>query len=112
MKKTRKNRRLWRQALSSVTALAMAISTMVIPQGTASAADDGITVTGDTQSPYMATEIVNGDFEKDVWESYVLPDGITYTSKPKTTSNYSISSAIPNGIGRGWNTTENKTYQK
>ena len=108
----RKKCRFRRSVLSTATALAMVISSMVVPQGEAAADTvDGITIEVDTQSPYVATQIVNGDFESDVWESYVLKDGITYTSKPTTNSNYDIQSAIPNGVGMGWNTTENKTYR-
>ena len=101
-----KKSRFRRSVLSTATALAMVISSMVVPQGEAAADTvDGITIEVDTQSPYVATQIVNGDFESDVWDSYVLKDGITYTSKPTTNSNYDIQSAIPNGVGMGWNTT-------
>lgn len=107
----RKKSRFRRRILSTATALAMVISSMVVPQGEAVAdTGDGITVEVDTQSPYVATQIVNGDFESDVWESYVY-DGKTYTSKETNLHQKTINSAIPNGVGMGWNTTENSIYQ-
>lgn len=105
---------LMRRALCHMTAFAMVLSSLVIPQGviTAYAEDEEPTLTAQVgSSSYSATQIENGNFELTTpWESYVL-NGVTYTSKPTSYPSGTITAAIPNGVGEGWNTTEDKPYQ-
>lgn len=119
MKKTTMKGMMIRRAFCSAMALAMVFSSLVLPQGaiTAYADEDGsggtdqIAATVDENSPYKATQIENGDFETSPWEDFVLSNGTKYTSQDKNLPNTGISYAIPNDVGMGWNTTENKTYQ-
>ena len=105
---------LKRRVLAISMALAMILSSLVVSQGviTAYAEDEEPTLTAQVgSSSYSATQIENGDFELTTpWESYVL-NGVTYTSKPNPYSLGTITAAIPNGVGEGWNTTENSPYQ-
>lgn len=105
---------LKRRVLAISMALAMMLSSLVVSQGviTAYAEDEEPTLTAQVgSSSYSATQIENGDFELTTpWESYVL-NGVTYTSKPNPYSSGTITAAIPNGVGEGWNTTEDKPYQ-
>ncbi|MDY3818245.1 MAG: hypothetical protein SO019_04235, partial [Lachnospiraceae bacterium] len=103
-----------KRAISGAMALVMVLSAPAVWQGTITAYGAGgntdqITVTVDEDSPYVATQIINGDFETPPWEDFTIGDK-TYQSKPNN-NNENITSAIPNGVGMGWNTTENKTYK-
>ena len=114
-----KKSRFRRSVLSTATALAMVISSMVAPQGaiTAYAESEGGTTQDDSlikaevdnSSPYSPTQISNGNFETEPWESFVLK-GVTYTAV-NTSVNDTIDYSIPNGVGEGWNTSEKKPYQ-
>ena len=71
-----------------------------------------ITVSVDNSSTFQPTTISNGDFSAEPFMNFVL-GGTTYTLSNKNTSLSSgtISSAIPNGVNGGWNTTENQPYK-
>ena len=71
---------------------------------------DDITVSEFNGSNYKATQIMNGDFETTPWESFVY-NGKVYDKDPSGLKQVNIDNALPNGIGGGWNTTENKTYE-
>ena len=115
MKDRKKKGILRRRLVCSLTALAMAFTMMAVPQGLITAhaededsSDDWIRAVVDT-SPYARTQIVNGDFEVVPWENYVY-NGVTYTSPGSSVSN-KITASFPNGVGEGWNTTENTPYK-
>lgn len=121
MKDKKKKEMLAKRVVSNTIALAVVVSSLFAPQGAITAYADepttpvGITVEVDnssstSQSTYSATQIVNGNFETSLWESFVY-DGKIYTSKPSSLGNVNVSSVLPNGVGMGWNTTEIKTYQ-
>lgn len=117
MNSMKKVKLLKRRVLAISMALAMMLSSLVVSQGviTAYAEDDGsggtdqITVTKNQQSPYKATEIINGDFEKTPWQDFIL-NGVKYTDVVTSVSS-EIDFSIPNGVGEGWNTTEIKPYK-
>lgn len=109
MREKKRQTVLRKRVVSSVTTLAVVLSSLYVPQGTIKAYADeaAIAVEVDSQSTYRATQIVNGNFETRPWESYIY-NGITYTAPDKTvTGNIS---AIPNEVGKGWNTTEIRPY--
>lgn len=109
-----------KRILSSVTALMVGLSALYVPQGTMTVyaeeqnntnETNGITVAVDTQNTsYSPTQIVNGNFETSPWESFVV-NGITYTKVTSPAPTGSVNPAIPNGVGKGWNTTETSPYQ-
>ena len=71
---------------------------------------DGITVSKLENSNYKATQIMNGDFETIPWESFVY-NGNVYDNGSSDLNKFKIDNALPNGIGKGWNTTEDTIYE-
>ncbi len=75
------------------------------------AAEVNLAATKTTKSPedtYQATTLVNGDFEVEPWMNYTY-NGTTYTKKSSLSSN-TVVTPVPNGVGGGWNTTENTIF--
>ncbi|MCI5935682.1 MAG: Ig-like domain-containing protein [Lachnospiraceae bacterium] len=106
-----------KRAISGVMALVMVLSAPAVWQETITAYGAGgntdqITVTVDEDSPYVATQIKNGNFEEIPWQNYVH-GGNSYMSYAGMNSsiNSAIEYSIPNDIGGGWNTTEIKPYK-
>ena len=71
-----------------------------------------ITISEDTESTYVPTTIVNGSFDNEPWMDFVY-GGTTYTLSNRNANLQDdfITSAIPNGVNGGWNTTETQFYQ-
>ena len=125
---------LKRRVLAISMALAMMLSSLVVSQGVITAyaeepttepnddtgtpgegdeeqnTTDTIKAEKDTSCPYSPTQIKNGNFETTPWESFVIGE-TTYTSQDTKLADTNITSAIPNDVGMGWNTTENKSYK-
>ena len=106
---------LKRRVLAISMALAMMLSSLVVSQGVITAyaeepTTDTIKAEKDTSCPYSPTQIKNGNFETTPWESFVIGE-TTYTSQDTKLADIKITSAIPNDVGMGWNTTENISYK-
>ena len=68
----------------------------------------------DLESDYVPTQIINGNFGVRPWMSYRY-DGTDYTSYDGSASvanNTIIEASYPNGVNGGWNTTENKIFDR
>ena len=65
----------------------------------------------DKDSTFVPTRIVNGGFDDVPWMDY-LYDGVRYTLDNATTWKDAITivESYPNGVDRGWNTTEIRAY--
>lgn len=116
--KKRKMKGMWmRRAFCSVTAVAMVVSSLAVPQGTITAYAEEVentpqlTAEVDAQSSYSATQIKNGNFEATPWEDFII-NGVRYTKDTLSSSvSGTITASFPNGVGEGWNTTETQPYQ-
>ena len=93
--------------LSLVLILVLALS--LCPMAGASA--DGLSAVVDSSSTYTPTQIANGHFATRPFMGFVY-GGVNYTTYDQAYANrnalknVTISAAIPNGVGGGWNTTE------
>jgi len=69
-----------------------------------------LTATEDLSSSYTPTQIVNGDFETEPWISYWYNENRYDKDTPDKPYDGTSVTPIPNGVGEGWNTTENQCY--
>ncbi len=111
-----RNKHIKKIVVTILTLATVLASTSVIERneiGEIRAAEPQLAAKITTKAPgdtYQATQLVNGGFSVEPWMNFIY-NGKTYSSKPSSRlADHTTVSPVPNGVGGGWNTTENEIF--